>query len=63
MNGGIKGKLLTERILTPGASFPQWYPGHIARAERQLKEQLRLVDVAIDVRTHFFFAKSGAFLL
>jgi ribosome biogenesis GTPase A len=28
----------------------QWYPGHIARAERLLKEQLRLVDVVIDVR-------------
>lgn len=28
----------------------QWYPGHIARAEKQLKEQLRLVDVVLDVR-------------
>ena len=28
----------------------QWYPGHIARAERQLMEQLRLVDVVIEVR-------------
>jgi len=27
----------------------QWYPGHIARAERQLKEQLALVDVVLEV--------------
>lgn len=28
----------------------QWYPGHIARAERQLKEQLKRVDVVMEVR-------------
>lgn len=27
----------------------QWYPGHIAKAERQLKEQLRRVDVVLEV--------------
>ena len=27
-----------------------WYPGHIAKAERKLKEQLKLVDVVIEVR-------------
>ena len=27
----------------------QWYPGHIAKAERQLKEQLKLVDVVLEV--------------
>ena len=27
-----------------------WYPGHIAKAERQLKAQLNLVDVVIEVR-------------
>ncbi len=27
----------------------QWYPGHIARAERQLKEQLKRVDVVLEV--------------
>ena len=27
-----------------------WYPGHIAKAERQLKETLNLVDVIIEVR-------------
>ncbi|OKH55923.1 ribosome biogenesis GTPase YlqF [Calothrix sp. HK-06] len=28
----------------------QWYPGHIAKAEKQLKEQLKLVDVVLEVR-------------
>ena len=28
----------------------QWYPGHIAKAERQLQEQLKLVDVVLEVR-------------
>ncbi|MGF1489761.1 MAG: ribosome biogenesis GTPase YlqF [Prochloraceae cyanobacterium] len=27
----------------------QWYPGHIAKAEKQLKEQLRRVDVILEV--------------
>jgi ribosome biogenesis GTPase A len=27
----------------------QWYPGHIAKAERQLKEQLKGVDVVLEV--------------
>ena len=26
-----------------------WYPGHIAKAEKQLKEKLNLVDVIIEV--------------
>lgn len=30
-------------------SIIQWYPGHIAKAERQLKEQLNRVDVVIEV--------------
>lgn len=28
----------------------QWYPGHIAKAEKKLKEQLKLVDVVLEVR-------------
>ncbi len=28
----------------------QWYPGHIAKAERNLKEQLKRVDVVLEVR-------------
>ncbi|MGK7936034.1 MAG: ribosome biogenesis GTPase YlqF, partial [Xenococcaceae cyanobacterium] len=27
----------------------QWYPGHIAKAERQLKENLKRVDVVLEV--------------
>ncbi len=26
-----------------------WYPGHIAKAEKKLKEQINLVDVVIEV--------------
>lgn len=28
----------------------QWYPGHIAKAERALAEQLKKVDVVLEVR-------------
>lgn len=28
----------------------QWYPGHIAKAERELKEQLKRVDVVLEIR-------------
>lgn len=28
----------------------QWYPGHIAKAERALKEQLKRVDVVLEIR-------------
>ncbi|MGF1496959.1 MAG: ribosome biogenesis GTPase YlqF [Elainellaceae cyanobacterium] len=28
----------------------QWYPGHIAKAEKQLQDQLKLVDVVLEVR-------------
>jgi ribosome biogenesis GTPase A len=31
-------------------SLIQWYPGHIAKAEKALKEQLKLVDVVLEVR-------------
>ena len=30
-------------------SHIHWYPGHIAKAEKQLKEKLSLVDVVIEV--------------
>ncbi|MBR1616713.1 hypothetical protein IJ670_01030 [bacterium] len=26
-----------------------WYPGHIAQAQRQLKEKLNLIDVVLEV--------------
>ena len=30
-------------------SHIHWYPGHIAKAQKQLKEKLNLVDVIIEV--------------
>ncbi|MGL6343702.1 MAG: ribosome biogenesis GTPase YlqF, partial [Waterburya sp.] len=27
----------------------QWYPGHIAKAEKQLQEQLKRVDVVLEI--------------
>ena len=30
-------------------TYIHWYPGHIAQAERKLKEQLSLVDAVIEV--------------
>ena len=29
--------------------FIHWYPGHIAKAEKKLKEQINIVDVVIEV--------------
>ena len=26
-----------------------WYPGHIAKAERELKEKVSLVDVVVEI--------------
>uniref|UniRef100_A0A7N0TW84 G domain-containing protein n=1 Tax=Kalanchoe fedtschenkoi TaxID=63787 RepID=A0A7N0TW84_KALFE len=28
----------------------QWYPGHIAKTEKELKDQLKLIDVVIEIR-------------
>jgi hypothetical protein len=41
-----------EEILESGYRRPtvQWYPGHIAKAERQLSETLKAVDVVVEVR-------------
>ncbi|XP_002990985.2 DAR GTPase 3, chloroplastic [Selaginella moellendorffii] len=38
-----------NRLMTTGR-YVQWYPGHIAKAERDLKEQLLLVDVVVELR-------------
>ena len=27
-----------------------WYPGHMAKARRQMEEQLKLVDIVIEIR-------------
>jgi ribosome biogenesis GTPase A len=43
---------LEEEAVRSGYSRPvvQWYPGHIAKAERQLKETFKAVDVVVEVR-------------
>jgi ribosome biogenesis GTPase A len=38
-----------EKLFTM-ESLSKWYPGHISKAERQLKEQLKKVDVVLEVR-------------
>jgi ribosome biogenesis GTPase A len=43
----VKGALASSGHLPP---VIQWYPGHIAKAERALKDSLRLVDVVIEMR-------------
>ncbi|KAK9821941.1 hypothetical protein WJX81_006710 [Elliptochloris bilobata] len=40
----------TDQAASEGGRLVQWYPGHIARAERRLREQLALVDVVLEVR-------------
>lgn len=42
-----KGALSTVSVVTPVIN---WYPGHIAKAERTLKDSIKLVDVVIEVR-------------
>lgn len=39
--------------------FIQWYPGHIAKAERLLKEQISMVDVVLEVRDARYAHPSG----
>ena len=30
-------------------SIIQWYPGHISKAERQLKEQIKNIDIIFEI--------------
>ena len=43
----VKGPLSHVGSFTPAI---QWYPGHIAKAERTLKECIKMVDVVVEVR-------------
>ena len=27
----------------------QWYPGHMAKASRQIREKLKLIDIVVEV--------------
>ncbi|KAI7979787.1 hypothetical protein LOK49_Contig248G00001, partial [Camellia lanceoleosa] len=45
------GLILMLIFITGQSRSPvQWYPGHIAKTEKELKEQLKLMDVVIEVR-------------
>jgi ribosome biogenesis GTPase A len=37
-------------LLSSAAPAIQWYPGHIAKAERSLTDNLAKVDLVIEVR-------------
>ncbi|KAG5191763.1 P-loop containing nucleoside triphosphate hydrolase protein [Tribonema minus] len=43
---------IDKDVASSGGSGPliNWYPGHIAKAERTLEEYLKLVDVVVEVR-------------
>lgn len=47
LRSATKGALSTVSVATPVIN---WYPGHIAKAERTLKDSIKLVDVVIEVR-------------
>ena len=47
----VDQELIEEGGLLEGQGrLVQWYPGHIARAERRLQEQLSQVDAVLEVR-------------
>lgn len=54
MKNKISNKSETEDILLtpdgPVKSKINWYPGHMARAIREIKEKLKLVDIVLEVR-------------
>ena len=45
-----KADVEDDSVLGRRRSVVQWYPGHIAKAERQLSETLKAVDVVVEVR-------------
>ena len=52
---GELGDALLEEIVADlkggieATNMVQWYPGHIAKAERDLREQLKAVDIVLEV--------------
>ena len=54
MKNKIKNRILTDDIEltpdTPVKSGINWYPGHMARAIREIKEKLKLVDIVLEIR-------------
>eukprot|EP00249_Psilotum_nudum_P010768 c22751_g1_i2 orf=415-1425(-) len=37
------------RYATRSTNLVQWYPGHIAKSEKELKDRLKLIDVVIEI--------------
>ena len=54
MKNKSKNKILADDIeLTPDTPVKlgiNWYPGHMARAIREIKEKLKLVDIVLEIR-------------
>ena len=54
MKNKIKNKIQANAIEltpdTPVKSGINWYPGHMARAIREIKEKLKLVDIVLEIR-------------
>lgn len=48
---------------TPVRSGINWYPGHMARAIREIKEKLKLVDIVLEIRDARAPLASGNFAL
>lgn len=48
---------------TPVRSEINWYPGHMARAIREIKEKLKLVDIVLEIRDARAPLASGNFTL
>lgn len=48
--GARSGDPLTTDSAVEAVAMVQWYPGHIAKAERELREQLKAVDIVFEVR-------------
>ncbi len=49
-NGGASAAVFAAGALSTAAPAIQWYPGHIAKAEKALAENLAKVDLVIEVR-------------
>ena len=49
---------LEQEYLTQTPNI-QWFPGHMAKTRRQIKEQLRLVDAVAEIVERFILGREG----